>query len=125
MNDKNQLTTLEIVVMTIGVIFLLVFFFGNNSMTREITSKYICYENVCSKTSLDNFNECIDLGVETVGFLASEHYYLCDGIRVTNTCTNYKKEVINNTEMSFFELGMHECGLKEDAFSGKSEEVED
>ncbi len=47
----------------------------------------LCYETYCSKTTLNEFDNCIDLGWESVGFLSSEHYYLCDGIKVTNTCT--------------------------------------
>lgn len=51
--------------------------------------KYICYETSCLKETLDEFDECIDLGRESTGFMSSEHYYLCDGFKITNKCLEY------------------------------------
>ncbi len=69
---------------------LIIGFFMINPVTEVFTidnETDLCYETYCSRMTLDEFDNCIDLGVESVGFLSSEHYYLCDGVKVTNTCT--------------------------------------
>lgn len=45
-----------------------------------------CEVEYCSKTTLDEFDECIDLGRESSGFLSSNHFYLCDGFKITSKC---------------------------------------
>ncbi len=63
-----------------------------------------CYQKFCIKYTLDMFEKCIDLGYEDTGFLSSEHYYLCDGNKVTNTCLEY--EWYDATNVSTLQLGM-------------------
>ncbi len=63
-----------------------------------------CYQKFCTKTTLDMFENCIDLGYETVGFMSSEHYYLCDGNKVTDTCLEY--EWYDTINVSTLQLGM-------------------
>ena len=78
-----------------------------------------CYERYCSRFTLDEFDECIDLGWESVGFLSSEHYYLCDGIKVTNTCTERSERQVY--EGSIFS---YRCEQKSDANVATGEGVE-
>ena len=77
---------------------------------RIDTDKYICYKTVCLKETLDEFGECIDLGRESTGFMSSEHYYLCDGFKITNKCLEYG-EVESDRE--WVGLGMN-CRDRED-----------
>jgi len=48
-----------------------------------------CEVPYCSKTTLDQFENCKDIGIENTGFLTTEHFYLCDGQRVTKSCIEY------------------------------------
>lgn len=64
---------------------------------------YICYESVCSKTTLDQFNSCKDVGQESTGFLSYEHYYICDGNKIVKRCLEYKEVKTNQT---FIQVGM-------------------
>ncbi len=72
----------------LGIVMLIGVFMINPAKEVLILNNetHLCYERYCSEYTLDKFNECIDLGWESVGFLSSDHYYLCDGIKVTNTC---------------------------------------
>lgn len=58
-----------------------------------------CYEKVCTKTTLDQFDNCKDGGIEDTGFLSSEHYYICDGNKVVKDCLEYIEVRTNKTYM--------------------------
>lgn len=65
----------------------------------------------CTKTTLDQFNECKDLGVEEVGFLSSNHFYSCDGQKVTKNCLEY--DFVNVTQSpSIIRIAFHSCELE-------------
>ncbi len=83
----------------------------------DTTTDKVCYETYCSKTTLDEFNKCIDLGIESVGFLSSEHFWLCDGIKVTSKCLE-RSEIV--TERKYIGLGMR-CEELNDTLRGVSE----
>lgn len=56
-----------------------------------------CYVDICSERSIDHCEKLIDLGVESTGFLSSEHFYDCDGLKVADNCVEKKKVVDNRT----------------------------
>lgn len=88
--------TIHIIMIILGAIILL--FFILPEVNKQINDELVCYQNVCVKTTLDQFKKCIDLGVEDTGFLSSEHYYLCDNVKVAKSCMEYgKREVVNYT----------------------------
>lgn len=61
----------------------------------------ICYTSVCVRESIDSCDKVIDLGWESVGFLTKEHFYYCDGIKITNKCLEYKEVRDNRTGINF------------------------
>ncbi len=79
------------------VVFMMIPSFRSEFSTQQ--EGLTCYENICTKTTLDQFESCLDLGIENTGFFSSEHYYLCDGNKVTNNCLEYKKVETNRTYM--------------------------
>ncbi len=60
-----------------------------------------CYDYVCIKETIDMFESCIDLGYEDVGFMSSEHFYLCNGVKVTNTCLEHEYQPTNRSRITF------------------------
>lgn len=62
----------------------------------------ICYTNICIEESIDHCDKVIDLGSESVGFLTSEHFYYCDGIKITNKCLKYMEVRDNRTGYNFY-----------------------
>lgn len=76
----------------LGILFFV--FFGGpfliGTVNEMMEHKEYCTLD-CLTDTLDNFEECIDLGIENIGFLSQEHYYLCDGIKITNTCIEWEK----------------------------------
>lgn len=61
---------------------------------------YTCYEYICTKTTLDNFEDCKYAGVEDTGFMSSQKYWICDGNKVTKTCIERTKVETNRTYMT-------------------------
>lgn len=102
------------------IITILILIFMRNPFLESIdtTTDKVCYENKCSKTTLDEFNECVDLGYESSGFLSGNHYYLCDGIKVTSKCLEYEEV---KTEKKYIFIGMR-CE-DNDAFEVETAEV--
>ncbi len=72
-----------------GIVIVIVFIGMIKPMSNALEydkEKMYCEIEYCSKTTLDEFDKCIDLGRETSGFLSSNHYYLCDGFKITSRC---------------------------------------
>lgn len=65
------------------------------------TEKYDCYETICSKYTIEQFNECSYLGYESTGFLSREVFWLCDGVKMPNNCIEHEKVITNKTMISF------------------------
>lgn len=50
-------------------------------------------KNNCIRTTLDQFNECVDIGYKSTGFLSGNNYYLCeDEIEITKKCIQWEEE---------------------------------
>lgn len=84
----------------LGIMFLMI---TPIDESLDTTTNKTCYETYCSKTTLDEFDKCIDLGIESVGFLSSEHYWLCDGFKVTSKCLERSERI---TDKEYIFLGM-------------------
>ncbi|KKN17017.1 hypothetical protein LCGC14_0970250 [marine sediment metagenome] len=96
--------TFFVIVITVGTIL----FFNVNEKVENAD----CYENFCIKHSIDDLTNCKNLGYEDVGFLSSEHFYMCDEGKVAYKCIEYKR--VNNKNRSFsnwIEKGLS-CGGK-------------
>ncbi len=85
------------------IIGLMFFMIDPISKNLDTTTNKVCYEKYCSKNTLDEFKECIDLGMEDVGFLTAEHFWLCDGNKITNTCLEWDEKI---TDRKYMFLGM-------------------
>ena len=86
------------------VILILVLFFMYKPFVEKFKydkGDYYCEVSYCSKTTLDHFDKCVDLGRESVGFLSSNHYYLCDGIKVTKVCLEYGMKEFEGENLLF------------------------
>lgn len=91
MNMKKEIAAGGLIVCLIIVVIII--------FHTEVEASYT--KTVCVEETLDFFDECVDLGWESSGFLSSNHYYLCDGVKVTNKCTKYEeKTTIKNTTIS-------------------------
>ena len=98
------MNSLGIVQTTLGIIIVIgVIFFMITPMNKvlDTTTNKTCYDTYCSKTTLDEFDKCIDLGIESTGFLSSEHYWLCDGYKVTSKCLERSERVTDKEYISF------------------------
>lgn len=87
-----KLTGKQIEKIVFGVICLVVIIMLINPINKKVEESKEQIEHCtlhCIEDTLDNFEDCIDLGYESTGFLSEEHYYLCDGEKVTNTCTKW------------------------------------
>ena len=51
--------------------------------------------------NLNQFEKCIDLGIESTGFLSSEHFYFGDGIKITKHCTQWEEQITNKTHIEW------------------------
>ena len=86
------------------IIILLVLFFMYTPFVEKFEynrDELYCEVTSCLRTTLDSFENCIDLGVEDTGFLSSNHYYLCDGVKVTNACLEYGKKEFEGENLLF------------------------
>lgn len=83
------------------ILIIMLFMVSPFSEAVDTTTGKVCYENECSKTTLDEFDKCIDLGYESSGFLSGNHYYLCDGVKVTSKCLEYKEFKTKKEYISF------------------------
>lgn len=79
---------ISLVIIAIVVAFMIPTF--SEEVDKGVEKYNLCLQE-CTKDTLDYFDECIDLGVEDVGFLSSEHYYLCDKVKVTKTCIEWEE----------------------------------
>jgi len=101
----NRLRSIIFLGLILGVLYFMPW-----QETFSTTNEKVCYETYCSKTTLDEFDKCIDLGTESTGFLSSEHYWLCDGFKVTSKCLNWSERV---TSKEYIFLGMR-CELNKE-----------
>ena len=90
----------------LGYFSLLILLIGFACVKIPVVSdkdNYECYtDDMCTNQTIDNFSNCLDLGYESTGFLSREHYYLCDGIKITNTCLEY--DTISASDLSVGEI---------------------
>jgi hypothetical protein len=84
--------------LTIIVLILMI-----NPFSRAIdtTTNKLCYEDTCIKSNLDLFGECVDVGYENCGFFCSNHYWLCDGIKIKERCLEYGKVLTNKSYITY------------------------
>lgn len=55
----------------------------------ERVEKTPCHEFICLEYTTDQFDDCKNLGRESTGFLSSEYFYLCDGIKMARECIEW------------------------------------
>ncbi len=95
----------------IRIIFLVLLLVVGVLMVTTIFNypkKYDCYKTQCIKSTLDNFESCKDIGMENTGFLSSEHFYICDGNKVTKNCLEWG-EVEVDLEPNIFDVFTYKC----------------
>lgn len=86
-----KILELIILVIVLAIIVITV----HNIWTIPQQDNWDCVENICVKHNLDNFNNCSYLGCESVGFLSTECYHLCDGTKVVKKCLEWEYKPVN------------------------------
>jgi hypothetical protein len=71
-------------------------------------SDFICYESYCKVSNLDKFESCVNIGHESCGFLCSNEYYLCNGIKVVKECLEYDIKD-NGLNATIIDVLLHRC----------------
>ena len=98
--NKKLIINLIILIIALSCLFLI----GKKVLSESYSE---CYEYICIKSSLEQFENCKYIGWESVGFLASEEFWLCDGVKVTEHCLQ-RAEVRSNVSREFI-FGYGRC----------------
>ncbi len=85
-----------------GVLVMVILFFMYNPFMEAFEydrEEQYCEISYCSKTTLDEFDKCIDLGRESTGFLISEHLFFCCGLKINSKCFGFGNEELEKDNL--------------------------
>lgn len=85
---KNKKEKIEFVIMLLAIICI-------GFLIYNYPKDFDCYKTQCIEYNIDTFNSCKHIGSESVGFLSSEDFYLCDGVKVAKRCNKFDDVKIN------------------------------
>ena len=100
MKEKKNLIKDGIIIIIILILIIEMF---PVEIDCEKNESQFMTEYKCIKTSLDNFESCIDIGFESTGFISGEHYYLCNNTKIAYNCLEYKGIPSNKSFMGIIQ----------------------
>lgn len=106
MKEETKELLTNILAFTVAILVFLTMLPTISKAMEVDQEEFTCYEYVCQKKIIDQFESCINLGRESTGFLSSQHYFLCDGIKVPNQCLEYGWVETKKTNISAIEVAM-------------------
>ena len=83
------------------IIAIIIMLINPFSKSLDTYTDKTCYEQTCKKYNLEEFDKCIDIGYEDCGILCNNHYWLCDGEKISKRCIDYGWVETNRTIISY------------------------
>ncbi|KKM69996.1 hypothetical protein LCGC14_1445240 [marine sediment metagenome] len=93
----SEIISLIIILVVGGILINEIFFSG------DFLEDQPCMESICIKYSIDDLNNCKDVGFENFGFLSYEHYFICDEGKIPYNCMERQIVKSNRSFSNMFE----------------------
>ncbi len=78
----------------VSIIVLIILIPSVDEALQYDNETWYCETTYCSKYNLEEFDSCVDIGLEGCGLFCSNHYHLCDGNKIIKKCIEYDKKEI-------------------------------